>query len=184
MSRNLASKYLVFKVFPLPLIYEELYKGGYIMGITRKDFLVGLGAVAAGASIPSLVLSKTRGKRITSLKNIKPLKPISFAYPDADSPTVLIDMGEPVYLGVGLNRSIVAFSVLCQHMGCPSSFDPERKLIVCPCHGSLFDPARGGMCVEGPAISRLPMIALEVKKGNVYAVGVAYGLIYGRARNF
>lgn len=154
------------------------------MEITRKDFLAGLGAVAVGASIPSLVFSKARRKRIASLKSIKPLKPISFSYPDADSPAILVDMGEPVYLGAGPNRSIVAFSVLCQHMGCPSSFDPESKLIVCPCHGSLFDPAKGGMCVEGPAISRLPMIALEVKRGNVYAVGIAYGVIYGRAKNF
>ena len=123
-------------------------------------------------------------QKVAELSRLKPLTPITFNYPDENSPAILIDMGEPVYMGVGPKRSIVAFSSLCQHMGCPVQFDSKERLLVCPCHLSMFDPARGGMCVEGPAINRLPMIALEISGNNVFAVGITQGVIYGRAKNF
>lgn len=154
------------------------------MDMNRKEFIAGIGAGAVGLSMPLLVFAKRRDKRIISLSRIKPLRPVSFNYPDKNSPAVLLDMNEPVYMGIGPKKSIVAFSVLCQHMGCPLNFDRGSKLFVCPCHLSAFDPKRGGLCVQGPAINRLPMIALRLKRGHIYAVGVAYGLIYGRAKNF
>lgn len=166
----------------MPFAYRE--EGGKNMD--RKEFLlsIGVAAVTLGLPAPSLVFSKEERRKVASLRQIKPLEPLYFNYPDDNSPAVLIDVGEPVYMGVGPKRSLVAFSNLCQHMGCPLNFEKDSQLLVCPCHLSMFDPRKGGMCVEGPAINRLPMIALEVKDGDVYAVSVAYGLIYGRAKNF
>src|SRR5439155_3281927 len=43
---------------------------------------------------------------------------VAFAYPDANSPAVLIRLGEPAPGGVGPNQDIVAYSVLCTHKGC------------------------------------------------------------------
>ncbi len=153
------------------------------MELNRRGFIY-LGALGVTSTVAKNAFA-IQGKeiKVVDLASISPLKPISFNYPDENSPTILLDMGKPVYMGVGPKNSIVAYSALCQHMGCPVNFDSKSKLLVCPCHISIYDPARGGMCVEGPATSRLPRILLKVKRDGLYAVGVSQGIIYGRANN-
>jgi len=107
---------------------------------------------------------------------------VAFAYPDANSPAVLIRLGEPAPGGVGPNQDIVAYSVLCTHKGCAVWYKPERKLLICPCHWSTFDPAKAGTLVIGQASQHLPQIELRVERGMIQAVGVS-GLIYGRHTN-
>jgi arsenite oxidase small subunit len=119
---------------------------------------------------------------VAPLKDIAAGASIVFAYPDAASPAVLLRLSEPAANGVGANRDIVAYSTLCTHKGCPVSFKPERKMLICPCHWSTFDPAKAGTLVIGQASQHLPQIELRVTNGVVEAVGVN-GLIYGRHTN-
>jgi arsenite oxidase small subunit len=72
--------------------------------------------------------------------------------------------------------------MLCTHKGCPVSFRPERKLLICPCHWSSFDPAKEGEMVIGQGSQALPRILLRLEGDMVQAVGVD-GLIYGREVN-
>lgn len=78
-----------------------------------------------------------------------------------------------------------AFSRVCTHQGCVVVWntDPEaialaanhrgdRPALVCGCHLSVFDPVRAGLAVSGPAVAPLPRIALEVRDGELYAVGI------------
>ncbi|MFN3598747.1 MAG: arsenate reductase (azurin) small subunit [Aquificaceae bacterium] len=153
------------------------------MKLNRRG-LIYLGALGVASAVAkNAFASQAKEVKVTDLASISPLKPVSFNYPDEESPAILLDMGKPVYMGVGPKKSIVAYSSLCQHMGCPVNFDSKSRFLVCPCHMSIYDPARGGMCVEGPAISRLPRIILKVKGKSIYAVGVSQGIIYGRANN-
>jgi len=154
------------------------------MELSRKEALGLIGLSTLGLLYGTPVFAMKNRKKVAELNKLKPLKPITFNYPDEESPAILIDMGEPAYMGVGPRRSIVAFSSLCQHMGCPVQFDSKERLLVCPCHLSMFDPARGGVCIEGPAISRLPIVALEISGNDIFAVGIAQGVVYGRAKNF
>jgi Rieske Fe-S protein len=50
----------------------------------------------------------------------------------------------------------VAYSAVCTHEGCWVDYQPETQMLACPCHGSVFDPAKKGAVVEGPAIVPLP----------------------------
>ena len=84
--------------------------------------------------------------------------------------------------GIGPNESVVAFSLLCTHKGCPLNFKSERNMLICPCHCSSFDPAKAGRLVIGQASDPLPQITLRITDGIVQAVGVS-GLIYGRHTN-
>jgi ubiquinol-cytochrome c reductase iron-sulfur subunit len=68
---------------------------------------------------------------------------------------------------------IVAYSKVCTHAGCAISLyraplfrpnDPGPAL-VCPCHYSTFDPARGGKVTFGPAGRKLPMLPLMIGPG-------------------
>jgi arsenite oxidase small subunit len=119
---------------------------------------------------------------ITKLSNIHPNTPISFSYPLQGQPSVLVDVGQAAPEGVGPMGSIVAYSTLCQHMGCPVVYKADTGEFVCPCHQSRYDPGRLGSIVQGVAMLPLPRVLLEVSNGSVQAVGVD-GLIYGYRDN-
>ncbi|MAH83172.1 MAG: arsenate reductase (azurin) small subunit [Rhodospirillaceae bacterium TMED8] len=163
--------------------------------VRRRDFLKGgVASIAAASGIAALSemqpvkaasgnpVFKYPKLDIAPLKSILPGTEISFDYPDENSPALLIRMGEPAEGGVGPGEDIVGYSILCTHKGCAVNYIGERKMMVCPCHWSAFDPAKSGRLVIGQASQSLPQMALDIRDGMVRAVGVA-GLIYGRHTN-
>jgi ubiquinol-cytochrome c reductase iron-sulfur subunit len=67
-------------------------------------------------------------------------------------------------------EGIVAYSKLCTHAGCAvalyrkPTYPPvqPRPALVCPCHYSTFDPARGAKRLFGPAGRPLPQLPLAI----------------------
>jgi ubiquinol-cytochrome c reductase iron-sulfur subunit len=67
-------------------------------------------------------------------------------------------------------RGIVAYSKICTHAGCAIAlyrnplFSPHepRPALVCPCHYSTFDPARGAAVIFGPAGRSLPQLPVAI----------------------
>jgi arsenite oxidase small subunit len=157
-------------------------------GVSRRGLLqsaaVG-GAAVALASPASAGAAAARmypRHRVVSLAKLRVNRPVDFAYPLTKQPSVLIDLGHAVPGGVGPKRSIVAYSLLCQHMGCPVEYRRATREFVCPCHQTQYDAERLGSIVQGLALRPLPRVLLEVKAGAVWAVGVD-GLIYGYRSN-
>lgn len=159
--------------------------------VTRRAFVIATGAGMSGTLLPVLASSGAAGPgkpeapasvRIAELSAIKVDTPISFAYPDESSPALLLRLRQPAAGGVGPDNTIVAYSQLCTHKGCPVAYRPERKLFICPCHWSSFDPAKAGQMVIGQGSHALPRIVLRVAGNAVHAVGVD-GLIFGRHTN-
>jgi ubiquinol-cytochrome c reductase iron-sulfur subunit len=77
-------------------------------------------------------------------------------------------------------QGILAYSKICTHAGCAvalyrkPTFAPTqpRPALVCPCHYSTFDPARGAEVIFGPAGRPLPQLPLEIDpEGNLRAAG-------------
>lgn len=65
----------------------------------------------------------------------------------------------------------VAYDAVCPHAGCTVGYSPGAKLIVCPCHGSEFDPATGAV-VNPPAQRGLTPIHVAVSAdGSLLADG-------------
>jgi arsenite oxidase small subunit len=152
----------------------------------RRKFLkqgggLAVGAVALATGVVAAEASEKRQK-IISMQKLKPNEAISFEYP-GKSAAILIDLGKPVAGGIGPNKSIVAFSALCQHMGCTVDYKSKNNTLVCPCHASVFDVSRNGVTTEGPSTRGLPQISLTISSGNIYATGIMSGLVYGRACN-
>jgi quinol---cytochrome c reductase iron-sulfur subunit len=56
---------------------------------------------------------------------------------------------------------IVAYSKICTHVGCPVAlYEQTTHHILCPCHQSTFDAARGAEVIFGPAARPLPQLPL------------------------
>ncbi len=55
----------------------------------------------------------------------------------------------------------VAYSKVCTHAGCPVGlYEQQLKLLVCPCHQSMFNVVGGAWPVFGPAPRPLPQLPL------------------------
>jgi len=159
--------------------------------VTRRSLLKTACIAGAGAAV---LISGLKGKadasggaypqvKVSNVKDIKPGKAVKFDYPLVGRKNILVDLGCAVEGGIGANRSIVAYSSFCTHLGCGVDIDKESGMLVCECHQSVYDPKQSGKVIEGPAPNSLPMVALEAdKNGDIYAVGVA-GLIYGLRNN-
>jgi len=62
-----------------------------------------------------------------------------------------------------IERSVVAYSKICTHVGCPVAlYEQTTHHILCPCHQSTFDAANGANVIFGPAARALPQLPLMV----------------------
>ncbi|MCI4347530.1 MAG: Rieske 2Fe-2S domain-containing protein [Thermoplasmata archaeon] len=138
-------------------------------------------------SFPKVQLLDVDGSALTATKagteyNVSTSELFTFNYPLTNEPNFLLNLapaalGGPgaknVPGGVGPNGSIVAYSAICQHLGCPApalSYYPPKTCpqsyagrnfyIHCTCHGSTYDVANSAANLTGPAVLPLPQITL------------------------
>jgi len=127
---------------------------------TRPSPIQGASSSSTPAVSPTPVSSPT-GTRIGTLAALQSQGSLTFQDPTNGDPAVAVSLA---------GGSIVAFDAVCTHAGCTVSYDPNLKLLGCPCHGAEFDPAQGAAVVGGPAPTPLAAIALQVgTDGGVYA---------------
>ncbi len=60
------------------------------------------------------------------------------------------------------NNTFVAYEKACTHQNVAVYYDKGTQKLVCPLHGSLFDPANGGKVLQGPATRPLPGVTIHV----------------------
>jgi ubiquinol-cytochrome c reductase iron-sulfur subunit len=79
----------------------------------------------------------------------------------------------PTNLDWVVNGSLIAYSKVCTHAGCPVAlFQAERGQLFCPCHQASFDARRGATPTFGPASRPLPQLPLGVDAdGYLVALG-------------
>jgi arsenite oxidase small subunit len=160
----------------------------------RRQFLQG-GAVAAASAAASTVLPTAANatpanaqldypsNRLGNIADLTVNEPMDISYPDADSPGVLLKLGQPVEGGVGPDGDIVAYSVLCPHKGWYLNYNADDRSFNCPGHYSRFDAEVGGQQIWGHATQNLPQFTLRVDgNGDIYGEGCS-DLIFGRPSN-
>jgi arsenite oxidase small subunit len=157
-----------------------------------------LRAIANPAPPPMYGTTKTQQKtfprvRIRNISELEINKPIIFNYPLDNEPNILVKLGTKAQGGVGPEGDIVAFSQICQHLGCYYNFYPpgsspscnqsyrtEKPVGYCCCHGGTYDFIEGGKVIGGPPPRPVPQVKLEVDdKGDIYAVGMGPPTIFG-----
>jgi thiosulfate dehydrogenase [quinone] large subunit len=136
-------------------------------------WVLGLWPRARGASVaapavetPSPTTSATpvaspTGTRIGALADLQSQGFLNFQDPKTGDPAVALSLSA---------GTVVAFDAVCTHAGCQVAYDSSQRLLSCPCHGALFDPAHGAAVVAGPAPTALASINVQVgSDGGVYA---------------
>jgi len=106
---------------------------------------------ATGTAIPAAT-PQTPGV-IAQVSQVPANSAADFTLPSNGDPGVLVHLD---------NGKFVAYDAACTHAGCPVSYDPGSKLLLCPCHGASFDPAQNAAVVQGPAQTPLTSVPIHV----------------------
>jgi len=131
--------------------------------------------------------------KVAQLNDLIVGQPISFNYPLDNEPSILVKLGTQAEGGVGPDGDIVAFSSICQHLGCiygfqaagssPScnpSYKADRPVGYCCCHGSVYDFVNKANVIAGPSQRPQPQVLLVVdSSGNIFATGMGPPTIFG-----
>jgi arsenite oxidase small subunit len=146
--------------------------------------------VSGGSTPPS---SFPRVK-VGNVSDLKVNQPISFNYPLDNEPNIMVRLGKKAQGGVGPDGDIVAFSQICQHLGCiygfvapgtsPScdaTYNAPGPVGYCCCHGSVFDLVNLAKVMGGPSPRPQPQVILEFdgSTGDIYATGMTPPTIFG-----
>jgi arsenite oxidase small subunit len=146
---------------------------------------------SGAASTAALSFPKVK---VANIGDLSMGKPVTFNYPLDETPNLLVKLGTKADGGVGPDGDIVAFSQVCQHLGCiygyvgaassPScddTYSAPKPVGYCCCHGSVFDLAAGATVLEGPSDRPQPQVILELDSstGDIYAKGMTSPTIFG-----
>ena len=152
-------------------------------------------------SYPKVTLLDLDGAPLTATKvveeyDVSTSDLLLFNYPLRNEPNFLLNVApkagavggaKNVVGGVGPDKSIVAFSAICQHLGCPApalayyppgacpkKFGSLDFYLHCSCHGSTYDVTNGASNLTGPAVLPLPQVTLDwnASDDTISAVGV------------
>jgi rieske iron-sulfur protein len=75
---------------------------------------------------------------------------------------------------------IIAYTGVCTHQGCwVTDWLTKKQLLHCPCHGSEYDPRRGGAVALGPAPRDLPALPLRLAAGKLTVAARFTGRVGG-----
>lgn len=131
-----------------------------LLVLTSFGLLVGTIGVALNGTLRRE--ASFPAQRVASTGDLAAGSSLSFRYPDANSPAILVHLSEGRF---------VAYNQRCTHLSCAVYFDPITTRLVCPCHEGFFEPSDGHV-LAGPPPRPLPTVELRVKEGEIYAVGV------------
>jgi len=140
--------------------------------VTRRQFCnflfltsTALFAGAAGFSATSAYSAQSGRSfypaRIEGSETLEPGTAMNFYYPSENDSAILIRSRDGSY---------AAFGQKCTHLSCPVHYSKQNDRLECPCHEGGFD-ARTGQVLYGPPPRPLDKIDIEVRNGEVFAVG-------------
>lgn len=180
----------------------------FLKGIIGISLISTIGGIASVGnylfSSPSITKQEYPRVKIANVKDLEKIKDeddgigikgkaILFCYPLTGETNLLIKVGEEVVNGIGKDKDIIAFSSICQHLGCKVNYYKELRpqftkknikyehVLWCPCHQGIYDVKNNAEVLEPPPPRRVPRVILEIdEKQDIYAVGMEGPVITGR----
>jgi Rieske Fe-S protein len=151
--------------FPISLVDDDF--------VTRREFTKSLVWVSCASFIANAALAAravvkdeapTLPLRIAGRDELAVGQARVFHYPDESEPCVLIRLAADRF---------VAFGQKCTHLGCPVLYEASKQQLQCPCHEGFFDAATGHV-VSGPPPRELPVVGLEIRGEDIWAVSIGH----------
>ncbi len=69
-------------------------------------------------------------------------------------------------------EDLIVYSAVCTHTGCNvEGWNNEKQHMICPCHGSEFNPANGASVVLGPAPKPLAILPVKIENHEIIVSG-------------
>lgn len=140
--------------------------------INRRGFCNGLlltGAgliIATGAEASNPTAAQSRGlayppMKIDGASALMPGSAMLFNYPRTNDPAILARTPD---------GNFYAYSQKCSHLGCSVHYSRAFNSLDCPCHSGSYD-VKSGLVVNGPPQRPLDEIVLQLRGGEVWAIG-------------
>lgn len=136
-------------------------------GLNRRRILQFVLGTGIGASIVSFLYPivgfilppKTRASASESheagdAEDLKPNSGMVFQF--GNQPALLVRTPE---------GDLRAFTAVCTHLGCTVRYEPESKVIWCPCHNAMFD--LHGRVIAGPPPRPLEEYKVNLRDGKI-----------------
>jgi nitrite reductase/ring-hydroxylating ferredoxin subunit len=79
----------------------------------------------------------------------------------------VVAFGRYPALVINTPNGLRAYSAVCTHFACITKWNPDKELIVCPCHEGYFNPEDGSV-VSGPPPTPLTALGVEVVDGLIF----------------
>jgi len=131
------------------------------LGLTSAALFMGAGGFAAKAVLDSREKTTLAAARVEGASALLPNSALNFHYPTEKDSAILIRTETGEYH---------AFGQQCTHLACPVYYERQHKRLECPCHEGAFDAGTGNV-LYGPPPRPLDVIELEMRDGEVWAVG-------------
>jgi Rieske Fe-S protein len=120
---------------------------------SRRNFLT-----ASGAGLGALALAACGGDGVRTVADAGRGTVLARLEDVPDEGALELAVGDRRVLVTRADGTVIAYDAECPHQGC--TVRPTRGgRLGCPCHGSAFDPAGGGV-LQGPAT--VPLTPVDV----------------------
>lgn len=120
------------------------------------------GNKGTGTTKPTQPAQGQTGTVIGSSAMIGPNTSADFRNPADGNASILVHLP---------TNNFVAYEKACTHEGVPVYYDAGSHMLVCPAHGSIFDPANHGAVIQGPATKPIASVTIQVNaNGTITAV--------------
>jgi nitrite reductase/ring-hydroxylating ferredoxin subunit len=133
--------------------------------LTSSALLAGSAGVAGKAAYDAARETAYTPARVEGGMQLTPGSSLNFFYPTESDTAILVRSRDGHYHAYGQK---------CTHLTCPVYYSKDHDRLECPCHEGGFAVETGNV-LYGPPPRPLDRIELEVRNGEVWAVGLVPG---------